>query len=52
MYVGSEEYKQTNKTETGAKIQRTDSWFPEGRGCGGLGEKGEGIEKYRLVVTE
>ena len=23
-----------------------------GRGLGGLGEKGEGIEKYKLAVTE
>ena len=26
--------------------------MPEGSGVGGMGEKGEGIEKYRLVVTE
>ena len=28
-------------------MQRTDCWLPEGRGLGRLGEKGEGIEKYK-----
>ena len=30
---------------------RTDRWLPEGRGIGGLAERGEGIAKYTLVVT-
>ena len=31
---------------------QADGWLPEGRGARGQGEKGEGIEKYRLVVTK
>ena len=30
----------------------TNRWSPEGRGVGELGEKGEGIKKYILVITE
>lgn len=26
--------------------------LPDGRGCGGWVEKGDGIKKYELVVTE
>ena len=44
------QYKQTNKTETDSQIQRTDWWLPEVKGVEGLG-KGEGIKKYKLVVT-
>ena len=31
---------------------RRDWRLPEGRGIGELGEKGEGIKKYKLVVTK
>ena len=40
-----EQYKWTNKTEA-------NSWLPEGKGPGGIGEKCERIEKWRLVVTK
>ena len=40
--------KQTKQTYR----HRTDPWLPEGRQARGLGERGEGIRKYRSVVTE
>ena len=43
--------KQTSRTETDSEIQRTLWQLPDGRGVGGIGEKGEGI-KYKLVGTE
>ena len=53
LYVESkEQYKWTNKTEADLWTQSTDWWLPEGREFGGLGEKGEGIEKYKWVVTK
>ena len=39
------QFKLTNKTEA-------NSWLPEGKGPGGIGEKCERIEKWRLVVTK
>ena len=39
--------KWTNTTES--QIQ---GWFPGGKGMGGVGEKGEGVKKYKRVVTE
>ena len=44
--------EQNKQIETESKIQRRDWQLPEGRGVGGLGEKGEGIKKYKLIVTE
>ena len=43
--------KQTCRTETESQIQRMFSWLPQGRGVGELGEKGEGIKKYKFIVT-
>ena len=40
LHVESQEQnKWTNKIETDSLVQRTDWWFPEGKGIGGLGEK-------------
>ena len=44
--------KQTSRTETESQIQRMFWWLPGKRGGGGMGEKGEGIKKYKSFVTE
>ena len=46
------ETKQWSRTETDTQIQRAFWWLPEGRGVWENGCKGEGIKKYKLVVTE
>ena len=40
------------QSRTDSQIQRTFRQLPDGRRAGGMGEKGEGIRKYKLVVTE
>ena len=47
-----EQNKWTNKIETDSSMQGTNSCLPEGRGVEELGEKGEGIKKYKLVVKK
>ena len=42
--------EQTKLKQT--QTQRADWWSPEGRGLGRLGKRGEGIKKYKLVVTK
>ena len=50
LYASSKEQnKQTKQKQTHSE---ENWWFPNGRRSEGLGEKGEGIEKYRLAVTE
>ena len=44
--------KQIRRTETESWIQRVFCWLPDGRGVWGNGGRGEGIKKYKLVVTE
>ena len=44
--------KQTNRTETDSMTQRTSDGCQIGGVAEVLGEKGEGIKKYKLVVTE
>lgn len=34
------------------KTHRADGWLPDGRAVGGLGEKGQGSKKHRLVVIK
>ena len=34
------------------KIQRTFRWLPDGRGLGGVSQKGDGVKKCKLIVTE
>ena len=38
--------------KTDSQIQRTNWQLPEGRGVGWLGERSEGIRKYKLVATK
>ena len=38
--------------KTDSLTQRTDWWLPEGYGVGGMGEKGEGLVKYKVAVTK
>ena len=49
-----EQNERTNKIETDLYtcMQRTDWWLPEGRGIKGLGEKGKGSKKCKLVVPK
>ena len=42
--------EQTEQKQT--QIQRAFSWLPDGRAAEGMGSKGEGIKKYKLVVKE
>ena len=44
--------KHTSRTETELYIQGTFWWLPDGSSVAGMGENGEGIKKYKLVVTE
>ena len=40
-----------NKQNRKKLIQRRNGWLTDGRGLGKMGEKGEGIKKYKLAVT-
>ena len=44
--------KWTSRTETDLQIQRIFLQLPDGRDLGEIRDIGEGIEKYKLVVTE
>ena len=47
------EPKEQNKQSRNRLIEtKTDQCWTEGREVGGLGGKGAGVKKYRLVVTE
>ena len=46
-----EQSKQANKTQTDSDTENR-LMVARGEGVGGLGEKGEGIKKSKLVVTE
>ena len=44
--------KQRRRTELESWIWRAFCWLPDGRGSWGSGGGGEGIKKYKQVVTE
>ena len=52
-YLSIVRSKKQNKQNRNRLIDTENIWqLSDGRGFGGMGEKGEGIKKYRLVVTE
>ena len=51
-YLSTIESKKQNKQAELKPTDRTFSRLPDQRGIGDMGEKGEGIKKHRLVVTE
>ena len=45
-------YAESKQTKTDKLIKRTNRWSPDGRGFEGMGEKGEGIKRYKLPLTK
>ena len=52
MVASKKQSKWANITEIELYIHRTFRQLPDWRGIGEISEKGEGIKKYKLVVTE
>ena len=50
--IESKKTKLTSRTEIDSSIQRTFSRLLGKSGVGRMGKKGQGIKKYKLVVTE